>query len=149
MWAVPSPVALMSNVAAVGVRAASTIAMWSLFGAGTRPEIGTPSRADCAIVCGESTPSRFGCETFGAAGVVGRPAGGVYPARLARPQRYGSDWTLPNVDHARRVLWSMWRSVVVPAAAVLSSSYGVMFRPRLAGSAAAGRSASGILTSRL
>src|SRR6266508_2514374 len=43
----------------------------------------------------------------------------------------------------------MWRSVVVPAAAVLSSSYGVMFRPTLFGSTAAGRSASGILTSRL
>ena len=31
-----------------------------------------------------------------------------------------------SFDHASRVLWSICRSVVVPAAAVLSSSYGVM-----------------------
>ena len=59
----------------------------------------------------------------------------------------------------------MCRSVVVPAAAVLSSSYGVMFSAMWLGSivfvaaepvggadvgpTAAGRSASGILTSRL
>ena len=48
-----------------------------LAGAGTRPEIGTPLRADWAIVCGESIPFRFGFDTFGAGGVVGRPAGGV------------------------------------------------------------------------
>src|SRR3954464_11250980 len=118
-------------------------------GAGLRPEIGTPLRADCAIVCGESAPSRFGCDTSGGAGVVGWPAGGVYPAITARPQRYGSDWTEPNVDQARRVLTSMWRSVVVPAAAVLSSSYGVMLGPNLSGVTDAGRSASGIFTSRL
>ncbi len=41
----------------------------------------------------------------------------------------------------------MWRSVVVPAAAVLSSSYGVMFSAMRAGSTAAGRSAIGIFTS--
>ena len=46
-------------------------------GAGGRPEIGTPSRADCAIVCGESTPLRFGLDTFGGGGSVGRSAGGV------------------------------------------------------------------------
>ena len=52
----------------------------------------------------------------------------MYPASVAWPQRYGSDWTLPNADHARRVWpWSMWRSVVVPSAALLSLSYGVMF----------------------
>ena len=43
----------------------------SFAGAGLRPEIGTPLRADWAIVCGEFAPSRFGCETFGAVGVVG------------------------------------------------------------------------------
>ena len=51
--------------------------MLSFAGAGLRPEIGTPSRADCHTVCGELTPLRFGCDTFGVVGVVGRPAGGV------------------------------------------------------------------------
>ena len=41
----------------------------------------------------------------------------------------------------------MCRSVVVPAAAVLSLSYGVMLRPMRFGSTADGRTASGILTS--
>ena len=51
--------------------------MRSSAGAGTRPAIGTPSRADCAIVCGESTPLRFGLDTFASGATVGRPAGGV------------------------------------------------------------------------
>src|SRR3954451_19115157 len=138
----------MSMLTAPGARLAPSTVMPRLAGAGVRPEIGTPLRADWAIVCGESIPSRFGWETFGAAGVVDWPAGGAGAARTALPQRCGSDWTRPNVDHARRVLTSMWRSVVVPAAAVLSSSYGVMLSPMLFGSTAAGRSASGILTSR-
>src|SRR3954447_14519227 len=146
MWALPDPVesTSMENALAVSLGFDSEIVF-----AGSRPEIGTPSCADIAIVCGESAPSRFGCETFGGAGVVGRSAGGVYPVSTAWPQRYGSDCTLPNVDQAIRVLWSMWRSVVVPAADVSSSSYGVMFSPMFAGSIAAGRSAIGILTSRL
>ena len=45
-------------------------------GAGTRPAIGTPSRADWWIVCGESTPLS-GLATLGSRGVVGRSAGGV------------------------------------------------------------------------
>ena len=45
-------------------------------GAGSRPEIGTPLRADWAIVCGELALSS-GLASFGAAGVVGRSAGGV------------------------------------------------------------------------
>ena len=81
-------------------------------------------------------------------------------------QRNGSACTPPvSFDNASRVLWSMWRRVVVPAAAVLSSSYGVMLRPMCCGSIVfvaaepvgglsvgptpAGRSAIGILTSRL
>ena len=43
----------------------------------------------------------------------------------------------------------MCRSVVVPAAAVLSLSYGVMFSDIRFGSIAAGRTDAGILTSRL
>ena len=70
-----------------------------------------------------------------------------------------------SFDHASRVLWSMCRSVVVPAAAVLSSSYGVMLIAMCCGlivfvaalpvgtgevgPTADGRSPSGILTSRL
>jgi hypothetical protein len=45
-------------------------------GAGSRPEIGTPLRADWAMVCGESALSS-GFASLGAAGVVGRSAGGV------------------------------------------------------------------------
>ena len=45
-------------------------------GAGSRPEIGTPLRADWAIVCGEFALSS-GFASFGSAGVVGWPAGGV------------------------------------------------------------------------
>jgi hypothetical protein len=45
-------------------------------GAGSRPEIGTPLRADWAIVCGESALSS-GSSSVGVRGVVGRSAGGV------------------------------------------------------------------------
>src|ERR1700716_596965 len=98
------------------------------------------------MVCGDRTPFRLGFETFGAVGVVGRSEGGTYPVSDAWPQRYGSDWTLPSADQPSRVLLSMCRSVVVPAAEVSSLSYGVMFRPSFAGSTAAGRAAMGVLT---
>ena len=46
-------------------------------GAGSRPEIGTPLRADWAIVCGESALSSGFAERSALRGVVGRSAGGV------------------------------------------------------------------------
>ena len=80
-----------------------------------RPEIGTPLRADCAIVCGDSAPLRFGFETFGGAG-VGRP---VRRRRVARQRRVAPAVRV-GLDAAERrprraaCSWSMWRSVVVP-----------------------------------
>src|SRR2546429_677841 len=51
---------------------------------GTRPEIGTPLRADCAIVCGDSAPLRFGFDTSGGAGVVGRGSARALPVGFPR-----------------------------------------------------------------
>src|SRR3979409_289247 len=98
------------------------------------------------MVCGDRTPFRLGFETFGAVGVVGRSEGGAYPVSDAWPQRYGSDWTLPSADQPSRVLLSMCRSVVVPAAEVSSLSYGVMFKPCFSGWPDAGSTSRGRLT---
>ena len=76
-WAVPAPLDVRSSSTEVASRRAFAAVMRSPAGAGTRPEIGTPSRADCAIVCGDFAPLRLGLDTFGSAAVVGRPAGGV------------------------------------------------------------------------
>src|SRR3954447_13733017 len=85
MWAVPAPVdvKLIRTFSVCGLDGSAfvtvTLRIVRLLplGAGARPEIGTPSFADWKIVCGESAPSRFGCDTFGVVGVVERPAGGV------------------------------------------------------------------------
>src|SRR2546430_6226001 len=114
----------MSTIARSRSTVARSHVMRSL-AAGGRPEIGTPSRADWAIVCGESTPSRFEFERVGSGAVSGSAFTcdeGTYPEIDAWPQRYGSDCTLFSAEKPRRVLMSMWRSVVVPAAAVLSLS---------------------------
>ncbi len=73
----PEPVATMSRSADDAPSVRFWIEIESLAGAGLRPEMGTPSWADCHMVCGESTPSRFGCETFGVIGIGERPGGGV------------------------------------------------------------------------
>jgi hypothetical protein len=67
--------ALLTSHAPLAIRIGDK--MTKGLGAGGRPEIGTPLRADWAIVCGESTPLAFGLDTFGSAGVVGRSGGGV------------------------------------------------------------------------
>ena len=90
-------------------------------GAGTRPEIGTPSRADWAIVCGESAPLRFGLDTFGSARRRRLPG----RRRVARQRRVAPAVRVglhaaERRPRAARALLSMCRSVVVPAA-VLSS----------------------------
>ena len=73
----PGPARAQVDLAESRSRSTSTSVIALSRGAGSRPEIGTPSRADWAIVCGESAPLRFGLETFGSGGFVGRSAGGV------------------------------------------------------------------------
>src|ERR1051325_9104913 len=75
--AVPVPVDVMSSSALSALSLTLSIAIRLLAGAGVRPAIGTPSAADCAIVCGERVPSRLLLDTIGSETVVGRPAGGV------------------------------------------------------------------------
>src|SRR3954465_8640037 len=74
--AVPVPVDLSSGSAESPLSLTAPTASRLLAGAGVRPAIGTPLRADWAIVCGDRVPSRLELDTVGRSGVVERPAGG-------------------------------------------------------------------------
>src|SRR4051794_40041680 len=75
--AVPVPVDVTSSSAESPLSLTWSTVMRLLAGAGVRPAIGTPLRADCAIVCGDRVPSRLELDTVGRSGVVERPAGAV------------------------------------------------------------------------
>src|SRR3954470_1670328 len=75
--AVPVPVDVMSSSAESPLSLTAPTSSRLLAGAGVRPAIGTPLRADWAIVCGDSVPSRFPLVSVGFGAVVGRSAGGV------------------------------------------------------------------------
>src|SRR5690242_12017191 len=74
--AVPVPVDVMSSSAESPLSLTPPTVSELLAGAGVRPAIGTPSRADWAIVCGDFVPSRFPLVSVGSGAVAG-PLGGV------------------------------------------------------------------------
>src|SRR5215218_6956411 len=75
--AVPVPVDVTSSSAPSASSLTLSTVIRLLAGAGVRPAIGTPSAADCAIVCGDRVPSRLELDTIGSGAVVGIPAGPV------------------------------------------------------------------------
>src|SRR3954454_11789200 len=74
--AVPVPVDVTSSSAESPLSLTPPTSSRFLAGAGVRPAIGTPLRADWAIVWGDSVPSRFPLVSVGFGAVVG-PLGGV------------------------------------------------------------------------